>query len=109
MFAGHFDDHADALVRCGAHRLIEHYQGFMRSHWTSPLGDYSHRIAPSRPPWSSMAATQQTQKKLLALRYNTILYITAYANLVKKDTEGTLYSSNSKFEFIEIAIDSKKG
>ena len=32
----------------------------------------------------------------------------AYAKLVKKDTKGTLYSSRSKWEFVEIAIDNKK-
>ena len=53
-----------------------------------------------------MAATQHAQKKLLALRYNIVHH--AYAKLVKKDTKGTLYSSHSKFEFIEIAIDNKK-
>ena len=31
-FAGDFEDHADAQVRCGAHRPIEHNQGFTRSH-----------------------------------------------------------------------------
>ena len=31
-FAGNFDDHADAPLRLGAHRLIEHNQGFTRSH-----------------------------------------------------------------------------
>ena len=46
-FAGHFDDHADAPVQCGAHLLIEHYQGFTWSHWMLPLGNYSHRIAPA--------------------------------------------------------------
>jgi len=50
-----------------------------------------------------MAATQQAQKKLLALRH-----ITAYAKLVKKVTKGTLYSSHSKCEFVEITIDIKK-
>ena len=32
----------------------------------------------------------------------------AYAKLVKKKSKGTLYSSHLKFEFVEIAIDSKK-
>ena len=69
-----------------------------------PSGDYLHRIVLARPPWSPMAATQQAKKKkLLAL-----WYITAYAKLVKKDTKGTLYSSHWNWEFIEIAIDSKK-
>ena len=31
-FAGHFEDHADAPVRFGVHRPIEHNQGFTRSH-----------------------------------------------------------------------------
>ena len=31
-FAGHFEDHADAPVRFGAHCPIEHNQGFTRSH-----------------------------------------------------------------------------
>ena len=31
-FAGNFDDHADAPLRFGAHRPIEHNQGFMQSH-----------------------------------------------------------------------------
>jgi hypothetical protein len=28
IFAGCFDDHADAAVQCGAHRLMKHIQGF---------------------------------------------------------------------------------
>jgi hypothetical protein len=62
-FDGHFNDHADALVQCGADRLIEHNLGFTQSPWTLPSGNYLHCIAPARPPWSSMAATQQTQQK----------------------------------------------
>ena len=31
-FAGNFDDHADALLRFGAYCLIDHNQGFTRSH-----------------------------------------------------------------------------
>ena len=65
-------------------------------------------LAPYCPGASAMViagsntTTTHTQK-LLALRY-----ITACAKLVKKDTKGTLYSSHSKFEFLEIAINSKK-
>ena len=103
-FAGHFDDHVDATVQCGAHCPMEHNQGFTRSHWTSPRGNYLHRIALARLPWSLMAATQQAHKKKLLV----LQYITAYAKLVKKDTKGTLYSSHSKCKFIEIAIDKKK-
>ena len=42
---GHFDGHGDALVRCQAHLPIKHVQGYLRSHWTPPSGDYSPRIA----------------------------------------------------------------
>ena len=65
--AGHFDDHADAPVQCGAHCPMDHNKGFTRSHWTLPLGDYLHRITPARPPWSLTAATQQTQQQKTSL------------------------------------------
>jgi hypothetical protein len=42
---GDFDCHADAAVRRGAHRPIEHIQGFTRSHWMPPLGECLRRIA----------------------------------------------------------------
>ena len=43
--AGNFYRHADAAVRRGAHRLIEHIQGFTRSHWMLPSGECLRRIA----------------------------------------------------------------
>ena len=36
--AGDFNHHADAAVRCGAHRPMEHILGFTRSHWMLPSG-----------------------------------------------------------------------
>jgi hypothetical protein len=45
--AGDFDCHADAVVRRGAHRPIEHIQGFTRSHWMPPSGECLHRIVPA--------------------------------------------------------------
>jgi hypothetical protein len=42
-----FDGHGDALVRRGAHRLMEHIQGFTRSHWMPPSGECMRRIAPT--------------------------------------------------------------
>jgi len=44
---GRFDGHADAPVRYGVHRPMEHVQGFMRSHWTPPSGENSPCIAPA--------------------------------------------------------------
>ena len=44
---GNFDGHGDAAVRRGTHRLIEHIQGFIRSHWMPPSGECLRRIAPA--------------------------------------------------------------
>ena len=40
-----FDSHADAAVRYGAYRLMEHIQDFIWSHWMLPLGVCLHRIS----------------------------------------------------------------
>jgi hypothetical protein len=45
--AGNFNHHADVVVQCGTHRLMEHIPGFTRSHWMPPLGECLHRIAPA--------------------------------------------------------------
>jgi len=42
-----FDGHGDAAVRRGAHRPMEHIQGFTRSHWMPQLGECLRRIAPT--------------------------------------------------------------
>jgi hypothetical protein len=43
-----FDGHAgNAAVRRGAHRPMEHIQGFTRSHWMPPLGECLPCIAPT--------------------------------------------------------------
>ena len=42
---GHFDGHGGAPMRYGAHRLMQHDQGFTRSHSMPPSGDYLLRIA----------------------------------------------------------------
>jgi hypothetical protein len=44
---GDFDCHTDAAVQHGAHRPIEHVQGFTRSHWMPPSGECLCRIAPA--------------------------------------------------------------
>ena len=44
---GRFDGHADAPVQYSVHRPMEHFQGFMRSHWTPPLGKNLPCIAPA--------------------------------------------------------------
>jgi len=42
-----FGGHGDAVVRRGAHRPMEHIQGFTRSHWMPPSGECLRRIAPT--------------------------------------------------------------
>jgi hypothetical protein len=46
QIAGDFDCHADAVVRLGAHCLIEHTQGLSRSHCMPPSGKCQCRITP---------------------------------------------------------------
>jgi hypothetical protein len=41
--AGRFNGHRDAAVRYCAHCLVEEVQGFTRSHWMPPSGNYLHR------------------------------------------------------------------
>ncbi len=53
--AAHCEGLADVPVPCGVHRLMQHVQGYSRSHWTPPLGDYSLRFA--------LAATRTTANK----------------------------------------------
>jgi len=47
QIAGDFDCHTDAAVRRRAHRLIQHVQGFTRSHWMPSSGECLHHIAPA--------------------------------------------------------------
>jgi len=46
---GNFDCHGNVVVRHGAHRPMEHIQGFTRSHWMPPLGECLRRIASIAP------------------------------------------------------------
>jgi hypothetical protein len=43
----HFDGLADALVLCGVDCLMQHVQGYSKSYWTLPLGNYFLHIAPA--------------------------------------------------------------
>ena len=65
QIAGDFDCHADAAVRCGAHRPMKHIQGFTRSHWMPPSGECLRRIAPAAAMVDEFVeTTQNTNKKL---------------------------------------------
>jgi hypothetical protein len=45
--ATHFEGLADVPVQYKVHCPMHHVQGYTRSHWTSPLGNYLLRIAPA--------------------------------------------------------------
>jgi hypothetical protein len=53
--ASRFDGHGGAPEQYRWHCLMQHVQGYSRSHWTPPSGDYLVRIAP--------AATRATGKQ----------------------------------------------
>jgi hypothetical protein len=59
--AGHFNGHGGALEQYRRHRLMWYAQGYSGSHWTSPSGDYSLRIAP--------AAARSTGKQTTINKY----------------------------------------
>ena len=40
-----FNGHGNAAIRRGAHRPMEHIQGFTPSQWMPPSGECSHCIA----------------------------------------------------------------
>jgi len=42
-----FDGRSNAAVQRGAHRPMEHIQGFTQSHWILPLGECLCQIAPT--------------------------------------------------------------
>jgi hypothetical protein len=42
---GRFDGHDNALVQFWVHCPMQHVQGYLRSHWTMPLGKYLPHIA----------------------------------------------------------------
>ena len=46
QIAGNLNCHTDASVQRGAHRPIQHVQGFTLSHWMPPSGECLHLIAP---------------------------------------------------------------
>jgi hypothetical protein len=56
---GNFDCHADAAVRCGAHRSLDHIRGFTRSHWMQPSGECLRRIAPAATMVDEFVETTQ--------------------------------------------------
>ena len=62
---GHFDGHGGVPVPYQMHLPMQHDQGFARSHWTPPLGDYLLRIALVAARATANEATMQHVPTLL--------------------------------------------
>jgi hypothetical protein len=63
LIAGDFDCHADAEVRRGAHRPMEHVQGFTGSQWMPPSGKCLRRIAQAADMVNEFVETAQNTNK----------------------------------------------
>ncbi len=61
FIVGHIYGHGGAPGRYKRHRPMQHVQGYLRSHWTPPSGNYLLRIAP--------AATRATGKQAKINKY----------------------------------------
>ena len=89
----YFDCHADVAVQRGAHRPMEHIQGFTRSHWMPPLGECLHHIVPAAAMVDKFVEnTQNTNKiQLLPSNYGTFWSLVVCENL---NPETNLYSAH---------------
>ncbi len=90
---GHFDVHVDAMVQCTQHCPIPHVQGYIRSHWMLPVGNYACSVSVSVLPWRppGQQSTKQQWKNtpsflafsmaIAVCRYVTIASITQWRRL----------------------------
>jgi hypothetical protein len=85
--AGNFDCHADAVVRRGAHRPIEHIQGFTQSHWKPPSGKCLRRIVPAAAMVVGFVETTLNLNKtqLLLSNYGTFQALVVCENFVTQN------------------------
>jgi hypothetical protein len=61
---GRFDGHGSPPVQYKAHHPMQHVQGYSRSHWTPPSGDYLLHIAPAAArATANKTMTQKWTKK----------------------------------------------
>jgi hypothetical protein len=88
---GNFDCHGYAGVRLGAHRPIEHVQGFTRSHWMPPLVKCLHCIAPAAAMVNEFVETTQNTNKtqLLASNYGTFQALVVCENFIPQNGPST--------------------
>ena len=80
--------HADAAIQHGAHRLIEHIQGFTWSHWMPPLGECLCLITPAVKEFvETTLITNQTQ--LLASKFGTFWSRVVCENFIPQNEPST--------------------
>ena len=86
LIAGNFDCHADAAVRRGAHRPIEHIQGFARSHLMPPSDECLRHIVPAAAMVNKFVETtlNTTKTQLLASNYGTFWSLVVCENFNPK-------------------------
>ena len=91
QISGNFDCYADAAVQCGAHRPLEHVEGFIWSHWMPPLGKCLRRIAPVAAAVEEFAETTQNTNKtqLIASNYGTFWLLVVYENFITQNGPST--------------------
>ncbi len=89
--AGDFDCHADAAVRHGAHRPIEHIQGFTRSHWMPSSGKCQRSIVPAAVMVDGFIETTLNTNKtqLLPSTYGTFWALVVCENFVPQNGPST--------------------
>jgi hypothetical protein len=88
---GNFDCRDDASVRRGAHRPIEHVQGFTQSHWMLPSVECSHHIAQAAAMVNEFVETTQNTNKtqLLASNYSTFRALIISENVIPQNGPST--------------------
>ena len=100
QIAGDFDCHADSTVQGGAHRPIEHIQGFTWNPWMLPLSKYLHRIAPAAAMVDKLVETtlNTTKTQHLPSNYGTFRLLVVCENFNHK-TDPLLNSSMRQASF----------
>ena len=85
--AGNISGHGDAAVPRGAHRPMEHIQGFTRRHWMPPLVECLRHIAPAAAMVNEFIETAQntTKTQLLASNYGTFWSLVVCENFIPQN------------------------
>ncbi len=99
---GNFGCHGDAVVQRGAHRPIEHIQGFTGSHWMLPQGKCLRPIAPAAAMVNEFVETTQntTKTQLLASNYDTFrALVQLFVRISYPKTDPLLRSSMQQASF----------